>query len=69
MGPPIANGRDAGFANVGGGVEIWFADLKMDNVSPLGFQRASANENFKRGFCPETLHSGRESHLTTFNAI
>ena len=64
--PAVAQGVDAGLDDVGGRVEVGLADLEVDDVAPLRLERAGADQDFKRGFGPEPLHSGRESHLTTF---
>ena len=66
VGPAVADGADAGLADVAGGVEIGFADLEVDDVAALRFQRAGADEDFERGFGAEPLHAGREFHGTTF---
>src|SRR5687768_14187817 len=67
MSPPFANGDHSRLADIGGSVEIGFANLEVNHVPALGFERPGTDENFKRGFRPEALHSGRESHLTTFD--
>jgi hypothetical protein len=64
--PAVTDSGDTRLADIPRSVEIGLADLEMDDVSPLGLEGAGADEDFKRRFCPETLHSGRESHLTPF---
>ena len=67
MSPTVADGGNPGLADIGGCVEIGFADLEVDDVPTLRFKRPSTDQNFERGFSAETLHSGRESHLTAFD--
>src|SRR5215213_9945447 len=67
MSPAGANSFHPGLTDIGRCVEIGFADLEVNHVPTLGFERPSTDQDFERRFCPEALHSGRESHLTTFN--
>jgi hypothetical protein len=69
VGPPGADGGNPGLADIGGCVEIGFADLEMDHVPTLRLERPGADQDFECRFCAEALHSGRESHLTAFDFV
>ena len=44
----ITNGLNTHFPDVIGGEKIWLAELKMNNVTALGFQSLSARQNSNR---------------------
>ena len=53
----VAQGLDAGFDDMGRGLEIGLADGKGDDAAPLGPERIGAGEHFKGGFGPEAAHA------------
>ena len=51
--------------DVGRRVEIWFADLEMDDVAAFCFECARLDQNFERGFRAEALHAFGEAKFGT----
>jgi hypothetical protein len=49
--PTFPQGTDSCLDNVFGGVEVGLADFKVNNPSPLCFERFRPRENLKSGFC------------------
>jgi hypothetical protein len=41
----------------------------VDHIPTLRFERPGTDQDFERRFCAEALHTGRESHLTTFDFV
>ena len=54
VGPALPKSADGGIYDVGGRVEIGFADLEVNNAFALRLESAGFDQNFKSGFRAET---------------
>ena len=46
--------------------EVWFANLEMNNVTPLGLKRLRFHQNFERCLCPQARHAVGQTKLTFY---
>ena len=53
VGEPCSERVGCSIDDVRGRIEVGLADLQMDDLAPLRFQRPGPTKNFERGFCPK----------------
>jgi hypothetical protein len=56
VGGAAAQGLHAGLDDVGGRVEIGLADLEVDDVAALGFQRPRPHQHLEGGLGAQARH-------------
>ena len=63
--PALVERLLGGFHDVARGGEIGLADLQVDDVLALRFQRAGPHQHIEGGFHPDAVHAFREFHAFT----
>src|SRR5436309_11094251 len=66
MGETFVQGIARGVDDVGRRIEIRLANLQMDNVAALCFQRPRLHQNFEGGLGAQTRHTLRETKFAGF---
>jgi hypothetical protein len=63
MRPALVEGLNGSIDYVAWGLEIGFANLQMDDITPLRFKRFGADENLESGFSADSRHGGGKLHV------
>jgi hypothetical protein len=59
---PFAQRPAAGLDDMGRRIEVGFADLEVDDLTPLCLQSLRFSQDRKSRLCPQTLHPPRQFH-------